>query len=48
MGSHVAGTPLDTALEEVAAGRLATGRLLDLGRRRFSVLGQLAFRATSG
>jgi DNA-binding LacI/PurR family transcriptional regulator len=39
MGSHVAGTPFDTVtLDEVAAGRLATGRLLDLGHRRVSVV----------
>jgi len=39
MGSHVAGTPFDTVtLDEGAAARLATGRLLDLGHRRLSVV----------
>ena len=39
MGSRVAGTPFDTVtLDEIAAGRFATGRLLDLGHRRLSVV----------
>ena len=42
MGSAVAGTPFDlVALDDLSAGRLAAGRLLDLGHRRiFFVAGR--------
>ena len=40
MGSLVAGTPYDfVALDDVEAGSLAAGRLLDLGHRRILVIG---------
>lgn len=40
MGSLVASTPYDfVALDDVAAGRLAAARLLDLGHRRIVVIG---------
>jgi LacI family transcriptional regulator len=40
MGSLVANAPYDfVALDDVAAGRLATNRLLDLGHRRIVVIG---------
>ena len=40
MGSLVAGTPYDfVALDDVEAGSLAAGRLLDLGHRRILIIG---------
>ena len=40
MGSSVAGAPYDfVALDDVAAGRMAAGRLLELGHRRILVIG---------
>jgi LacI family transcriptional regulator len=40
MGSSVAGTPYDfVALDDVAAGRMAAGRLLELGHRSILVIG---------
>ena len=40
MGSFVAGTPYDfVALDDVEAGAMAAGRLLDLGHRRVAVIG---------
>jgi LacI family transcriptional regulator len=40
MGSSVMGTPYDfVALDDVAAGRMATARLLELGHRRILVIG---------
>ncbi len=40
MGSSVSGTPYDfVALDDVAAGRMAAARLLDLGHRRIVVIG---------
>jgi DNA-binding LacI/PurR family transcriptional regulator len=40
MGSSVAGTPYDfVALDDVAAGRMAAARLLELGHRRILVIG---------
>ena len=40
MGSSVAGTPYDfVALDDVAAGRMAAGRLLELGHRQILVIG---------
>jgi DNA-binding LacI/PurR family transcriptional regulator len=39
MGSHVEGTPFDIiTLDDAKAGRLAMGRLLDLGHRRIAVM----------
>ena len=39
MGSDVAGTPFDIiTLDDIEAGRLATGRLLDLGHRDINVV----------
>lgn len=39
MGSHVVGTPYDIiTLDEIKAGRIATGRLLALGHRRIAVM----------
>jgi DNA-binding LacI/PurR family transcriptional regulator len=39
MGSHVAGTPFDIiTLDDVKAGRLAMGRLLELGHRRIAII----------
>ena len=39
MGSHVGGTPFDIiTLDDVRAGRLAMGRLLDLGNRRIAAM----------
>jgi DNA-binding LacI/PurR family transcriptional regulator len=40
MGSAIAGTPYDfVALDDVAAGRMAAGRLLEVGHRRILVIG---------
>ena len=40
MGSFVSGTPYDfVALDDVAAGRMAAARLLDLGHRRIVIIG---------
>jgi DNA-binding LacI/PurR family transcriptional regulator len=40
MGSVVLGTPYDgVSLDDVEAGRLAAGRLIDLGHRRIAIIG---------